>query len=45
MPGFRSIILRIPEEQLCVVVLSNVLLVQPGPIANHLADIMVLDDR
>jgi CubicO group peptidase (beta-lactamase class C family) len=39
--GFRSHILRHPEENLCVVVLCNVLPVNPGRVAQDLAAIML----
>ena len=39
--GFRSQILRYPEQKLCVVVLCNVLPADPGKVAKNLAAIML----
>ena len=38
VPGFSSFILRIPEEELCIVVLTNVQPCEAGNIAKHLAE-------
>jgi len=44
VPGFHSIIYRLPKEQLCIVVLSNVEPCDPSKIAGHLAE-MALPSR
>lgn len=40
VPGFKAHILRLPDEHLCVIVLSNVQHAAPGQIANQLADMV-----
>ena len=44
VPGFRAFILRVPDAQLFVVILSNVEPFQAAPLAERLVDI-VLQDR
>ena len=41
VPGFNSRILRIPEEDICVIVLTNSLPRQASPVANTLAELVL----
>ncbi len=41
--GFRSHLLRFPEDRLAVVILANVATAAPGPLARQIADICIAD--